>query len=250
MIGCLLFLTLLHPAAGGRAESLEEILFRANQAYKDGNFQDAVSGYLQLIENGAENGHIFYNLGNAYFRIGDLGRAILFYQRAQLLIPRDADLKFNLAYALDLTHDVIPASPSFIRQSFFWLENVNLNEIFWVFVFLNSFFFGILLIRLFYRAEWTFYLFVLFLIFMIIGSVSFGLKWYHVQNDDRAVILKGEVAALAGPDVNDTVLFKMHQGAIVHYERSEDGWVLINLATDKRGWIKSTDLERIAIQTF
>ncbi len=249
LICCLLFLSVLPPPVSASAESSEELLFEANQAYKEGQFQEAVKGYLQLIENGTENGHLYYNLGNACFRMEDLGRAILYYERAHLLIPRDTDLNFNLAYALDQTRDDIPASQSFIRQSFFWLDDINLHEMFLVFTLLNFFFFGVLFIRLFYKAEWTYYVFLVLLIFLIIGLISFGLRWYYLKSDDRAVILNNEVEVLAGPDAKDTVLFKIHKGAIVHYERTEDGWVLINLSEDKRGWIKSADLERI-IRTY
>jgi len=168
-ICCLLLLSILAPMVGGGNDSLEAFLFEANQAYKDGRFRDAAGRYLQLIENGAVNGHIYYNLGNAYFRLGDLGRAIVHYERARLLIPRDADLIFNLAYAYDQTRDVIPTSQSFIRQGFFWLDDVSLREMFFVFVFLNFFFFGILFIRLFYKAEWTYYIFLILLIAIIFG---------------------------------------------------------------------------------
>jgi len=70
-------------------------------------------------------------------------------------------------------------------------------------------------------------------------------KWYQLKTDDRAVILTEEVDVLAGPDPQDTVLFKLHEGAVAHHERSEDGWRLIHLTNEKRGWIRSLDLERV-----
>jgi hypothetical protein len=83
------------------------------------------------------------------------------------------------------------------------------------------------------------------LIFWVIGGASFGLKWYEVGTDDRAVILSEEADVLAGPDIEDTVLFKLHAGAIVHHERSEDGWSLIRLPDMKRGWV-----ERVSVETI
>ncbi|MEX1326087.1 MAG: tetratricopeptide repeat protein, partial [Desulfobacterales bacterium] len=73
-------------------QSAQEDFFEANRAYKNDQFQEAVDGYLKLTENGIENGHLYYNLGNAYYRLGDLGKAILFFERARLLLPRDDDL--------------------------------------------------------------------------------------------------------------------------------------------------------------
>ena len=243
---CLLFcLPALSVGKGPMEKSSEEIFFEANQAYKDARYQDAVEGYLRLIENGLENGHIYYNLGNACLRIGDLGKAILFYERARLFIPRDADLRFNLTYARDQTLDVIDESPDFIRQSFFWLDEVNIYEVLVGVTILNILFFGILFIRLFNKAEWTYYLSILLLIFAFIGSSSLAVKWYQSKTDDRAVILAEELDVLAGPDPQDTVLFRLHEGAIVHHERYEDGWCLIHLSSKRRGWIRSQDLERI-----
>jgi tetratricopeptide (TPR) repeat protein len=243
----LFFLPALSMGKGTTEKSLEEIFFEANQAYKDGRFQDAVEGYIRVIDNGLENGHIYYNLGNASLRLGDLGKAILFYERARLFIPRDADLRFNRSYAQDQTRDVIDEPRSFIRQSFFWLDEVNIYEVFFGFTLLNVLLFGILFIRLFNKEEWTYYLFVILLIFAFIGASSLALKWYQLKTDDRAVILTEELDVLAGPDPQDTVLFKLHEGATVHHERSEDGWCLIHVSSERRGWIRSHDLEKVII---
>ena len=245
LICLLVFFPALTMGKGRIEKSSEEIFFEANQAYKNSRFQAAVEGYLRLVGNGLASGHIYYNLGNAYFRLGDLGRAILFYERARLLVPRDADLRFNLAYARDQTLDVINESPGLISQIFFWLDEVTLYEVFFGFTLLNILFFGILFIRLFNRAEWTYYLVILFLIFAFIGSSSLALKWYQSKTDDRAVVLAKEVDVLAGPDPQDTVHFKLHEGAIVHHERSEDGWSLIHLSGERRGWTRSQDLEKV-----
>ena len=224
------------------AEGPEEIFFKANQAQKEGHYEQAAEGYQHLVDSGYAGGHVLYNLGNAYIRLNRLGMAILQYERARLLIPRDADLQFNLAYARNLTRDVIPASTGFMEHTLFWMDSFNLKELFRAFAVLNLLFWAILFIRLFYRSEWFFYLFVLVLACWFISGLSFGAKWVQVTYDDRAVILKKEVAVLAGPHQDDTVLFKLHEGAMVDEERVEDGWMLIHLPDRKRGWIRSADV--------
>jgi tetratricopeptide (TPR) repeat protein len=243
-----LFFRVFFPTTEGfcaDGDSAEDFFFKANQAYREDRFHDAVDGYRHLLENGHGNGHIHYNLGNAYLRLNDLGRAILFYERARLLMPRDADLNFNLRFAHDQIRDVMPVSRSVISQSFFWLDDLTFSELFWSFFVLNVSFFLILLIRLFYRAEWTYYLFFILLIFAMITAAAFGYKWYRLNTDTRAVILNEEVNVRSGPDPYDTVLFKLHEGAIVKQERSEDGWALVHLSREKRGWVPAKDLERI-----
>lgn len=225
--------------ANARADKFEETFFKANQAYGEGRFQEAIQGYDRLIRSGHRNGHLYYNLGNAYLKTEQLGPAMLNYERAYLIMPRDADLNFNLSYARDQMRDAIPQSQGLFQTAFFWLDSLSMAEMFWAFALLNVLFWGILFIRLFHRMEWTYYLFLILLIFWVIGGTSFGLKWYQARSDDRVVVLKKEVSILAGPDVRDTVLFKLHEGTIVHHERSEDGWSLVHLPDKKRGWVKA-----------
>ena len=82
----IILLVLLYAMSNhaARADEWEEGFFKANQAYKVGDFQEAIEEYLRLIRSGHGGGQIYYNLGNAYFRAGQVGRAILEYERAQL----------------------------------------------------------------------------------------------------------------------------------------------------------------------
>jgi hypothetical protein len=122
---------------------------------------------------------------------------------------------------------------------------LNLSEVFWGFAILNIMLWAVLLLRLLRQSEWTYYSSLVLLIFWLIASASFGLKWSQVGSDDRAVILDQEVSILAGPDTKDTVLFKLHAGSIVHHERAEDGWSLVHLPDKKRGWVKTESIARI-----
>ncbi len=164
------------------ADGPEEIFFKANQAQKEGHYEKAAEGYQNLINSGYAGGHVLYNLGNVYIRLNRIGMAILEYERARLLIPRDADLQFNLAYARNLTRDAIPASTGFMEHTLFWMDSFNLKELFWAFAALNLLFWTILLVRLFYRSEWFFYLFVLVLA-----------CWFHFRPFFRGKMVPGKV---------------------------------------------------------
>ena len=182
----LIFILLLFFSGGScfaaDTPSAEELYFEANRAYKEDRYPEAIDGYLELIGQGYVNGHLYYNLGNAYFRAGQLGRAILNYKRAQLLIPRDADLNFNLRYALDQTQDAIAADQNFLNQAFFWLDDITFRELMWGFAVLNILFWGILVLRLFVRPEWTYYVFIVLLIFWLVGGVVSGGEMAPAEN--------------------------------------------------------------------
>lgn len=95
MVGIVMF-----TFAPVRAQSADvETLARANQLYENGRFAEAAQTYEQVAAQGVTDAALFYNLGNAYYKLGDSGRAILNYERAALLAPRDADVYANLAMA-------------------------------------------------------------------------------------------------------------------------------------------------------
>lgn len=248
-IGMLVFICFLDMAQANTGPSFVERFFEANQAYKNHQYQQAADGYIHLIENGYENGPVYFNLGNAYFRLGDLGRAVLSYERARLLIPRDGDLAFNLSHARNQTQDTSsdPQMSSF--SDFLGLGSLNRYEVFFGFVLLNALFFTLLCIRLYKKTEWTYYLSIFLAIVIGIGGCAWALKWVAWAGDNRAVVLSEEVVVQSGPDSRDTVLFKLHAGTVVRVERTENDWTLLQLSKDKRGWAESNQLERIIKRT-
>jgi len=84
----------------------------AAAAYKAEDHDKAAAAYEAILRGGKESGALYYNLGNSYFKKGSLGKAILNYERARRLIPRDGDLNFNLAYARQLVEQRIRNLPS------------------------------------------------------------------------------------------------------------------------------------------
>ena len=86
------------------------------------------------------NGHLYYNLGNAYFRLKLLGHAILYYERARVLIPGDDDLDYNLRYVRQQTKDMVEETTDVFSMTFFWIDSLTLGEVFWIFVIINIIF--------------------------------------------------------------------------------------------------------------
>src|SRR5438876_1358837 len=77
---------------------------RANQEFAQGHFKEAISSYKALIRDERWSTNVFYDLGNAYFRTGDFGRAILNYERALALEPHHPEATANLQIARDEAH--------------------------------------------------------------------------------------------------------------------------------------------------
>lgn len=99
----------------------------AVRAYKTGDYAAAAAQFESIAETRVDNPDLFYNTGNAYLKSKDLGRAILWYERARKLTPSDPDLRFNLAYAQSLLKDKKETSFSFADIIYFWQGLISLK---------------------------------------------------------------------------------------------------------------------------
>ena len=247
LITGIIMLLILGPAlvSAEPVHDREALFFKANEAYRAERFQEAAEAYEQLVRSGPVGGHVYYNLGNCYVKLQRLGLALLNYERARLLIPRDADLAYNSSYTIKQTRDKISPERHFLDNAFFWTDSLTLYESGLVFAVVNVLLWTLLLLRLWRRSEWSFYALLICTAVWFVSGSALGWKWYGPAHDARAVVIVDEASVLAGPDPQDTLLFKLHDGALAIRERREPGWVLVRVSEDKRGWIRADQLRDI-----
>ena len=104
------WLCLLAPGVGAAQDAFFD---EGNQRYQDGDFDGALERYARILDDGLESGELYYNIGNTYFKLNELGPAILYYERARRLMPGDDDLVANLELARSMTADQITLLPEF-----------------------------------------------------------------------------------------------------------------------------------------
>ncbi|CAN2040139.1 Membrane protein containing DUF1058 [Candidatus Magnetomoraceae bacterium gMMP-15] len=239
----LILLLLIFVFHAFSSEKNYSLFFKANEAYEQEDYETAILIYQELIQKGLVSGSLFYNLGNCFFRQDKIGWAILYYEKARLLIPGDPDLDFNLRYARDRIEDKPEKESDF--EILAWLDNFTKRQIFYFFAIVNFLFWIVLILRKWNRSEWSYYLIVGLSILWLIAGISFGEKWYKDRHDIRGVVVASETIVRAGPDEKDTVLFKLHAGTIVNCEREETGWRLIQFTSEKRGWTPASEIIKI-----
>ena len=116
-------LTIATVLPAGASDYLNDIA-RANTLYAEKRYAESIQVYQTLIHEGANNGSLHYNMGNAYIRMGKTGPAILNYIQAKKWIPRDASLAANLKFAIQQTQDKIePPPPGTPNIIFFWVKS-------------------------------------------------------------------------------------------------------------------------------
>lgn len=211
----------------------------ASQAYAQGRYREAARLYERLAAREDVSADVYYNLGGCYYQLKDVGRALLNYERARLISPRDADLAYNLEAAKSLRRDNLPENQP-------W-GGFSLNEALWSLTLVNLGLAAVLMLRLYRKPEWSAYVLIVALVLELCCGAGLAFKFWQALSDERAVILDSEVTALAGPQPGDTALFKLHAGSSVAIRASENGWSLIE-AGSQQGWLAPGTWERIRRQ--
>ena len=237
--------------AGGRSQSPEQLYQKANEAYQLGKFGEAKDLYEAVHGQGYESGELMYNLGNAYYKTGNIAYAIVNYERALRLIPGDDDLINNLKVAnLMITDKIEPAPRLFIWEYWDGLKAAfSLDALTWfvyaMFVVASAFLSWLVLARRFGTKRFALLGAVIFGAFCLAGAGVGVAKYADLQRVDLAVVVTEIATIKNSPDPNSTDAFVLHSGVKVQITDRVNQWVRIRLSDGKVGWMESTSAEII-----
>ena len=223
----------------------------ADSAYVRGQYQQAIKDYEALLKQGA-SAELYYNLGNAYYRSEDITRAVLNYERAQLLSPSDRDIRFNLQMARSKTIDKIQPE----QEMFFvtWYRSlVNLASVDgWAHTALMALALAIILALLYLFSEriWLrkvgFFGALALIVVFIFSNVFAHQQKELLIHRNGAIVIAPAVTVKSTPAKQGTDLFILHEGTKVTItDASMKDWKGIRLADGKEGWIETSQIELI-----
>lgn len=224
---------------------------QANTLYSKGDFVKAAEAYEEVISAGYESPELYYNLGNAYFKLNNIGKTILNYERAKKLAPQDEDIAFNLKLAGQRTIDKIEALPVLFLNE--WWDNLKSahSEKTWSMRSIGCFVIFLFFLGIFMTSKRSInkqFGFWLGIVFFIFSGISFSVakSRYHdiiIHND--GVILSSSVEVKNAPADNGKKLFILHEGAKITAPETKGDWVRIELSKEKVGWVKRSQIEFI-----
>lgn len=215
-----------------------------NKYYAEGNFKSAIECYEKALSI-CKNKDIYYNLGNASFKAGMIGKAILQYRRGYYLCPRDEDIQYNLNFLRNFRADRLSTIPNpFIKildrvfHYFSASESVLLSTITF---FLVSILFSLFLIT---RNKIFFWLCLpgslIFIYFLIVFSL-----WHSERASNSAVVVVSELKAYSGPGDEYKEIFIIHDGTEAKIREERNGYYLIQLPGGIGGWVENDGIERV-----
>lgn len=230
----------------GNASELARKFLDAVNAYNREDYSSAVSNFSEIARSGIANSKLFYNLGNGYLKKGEIGQAILWYERALKITPHDPDIKFNYDYAMSLVKDEREDKEfPIVKILFFWKYLLSASTIQYLAIIFNVLFWiSVLVIKLLNKRNyrWISYL-ILVPALIFISTAIFN--YYESAYLKEAIIIPPKVSVRSGLTDDSTELFALHAGTKVKIEKERDGFYRIYYSEGKIGWIKKGDAEPI-----
>lgn len=229
----------------------QEIFQRGNLLYQEGDFGGAAEAYETVLSAGYDGPELRYNLGNAYFQAGELGRAILEWERALEQSPGMPDAAANLELGRSLTVDAIQPLPEFWLFAVFgwWVDLLSRGWLLFVvgagWLMSTGGLAGRILSRGPGRAAATWGSAVGAALFLVFGS-SLAARELNIGEAERAVVLTDVVQVRSAPLADDDLtVFEVHEGTTVTVDQRTGDWAEIVLADGKVGWVPTEVMETI-----
>jgi tetratricopeptide (TPR) repeat protein len=215
----------------------------ANAAYEGGNFETSRQTYQALVDSGKGSANVFYNLANTDFRTGNLGTAILNYERALALEPGHPEARHNLRIARDQSGARIPQGqwydlvfPAWRPDAFAWTAMAAG----WLFVFSLAY-------RRLSRTRGGGSIGLAFLAILLGGYAAAGL-WYTGKQQSAAIVVSAkEAVARVGPAEQSSVATTLPPGSRVRVLSERGEWVYCELPSASRAWLPTADVQRVRL---
>jgi tetratricopeptide (TPR) repeat protein len=228
-----LFFVLTLPGFGA---DISATFDSANKLYEQGKFTDAVAAYNKLVQAGTVSPAIYFNLGNAYFKSGQVGRAIAAFREAENLAPRDPDVRANLQF-IRARVQAPSASPTVSWQQ--WLTTLTVNEwailsviILWVWLGL----WVLIQFRPQLKQSLRVVLWCGGAAIFICGGCTYA-AWSS-ESRKTAIVVAKDAMLHNGPLEEAPATITVHDGAELPVIDTKNDWLQVRVDNQHVGWLK------------
>jgi hypothetical protein len=224
---------------------------KGNALYQKGNFKGAAEAYNGIIQNDEQSAEVYFNLGNAYYKLNKLAPSIFNYEKALQLDPGNEDVAVNLSIARKMIiDDIKPAPQTGFKQALFNVTgNYHYNTWSWIAVSFAGLcfilFFGYylsgttLLKRVFFAGMFV-------SVLCVIASVlSAMFVKTEVTNMHPAIVFAEVASVKPAPSPKEKDAFVLHEGIRVDVLQTKDGYKKIKLADNSVGWIEADAIREV-----
>ena len=239
------------PSTEPQSITPEALWEQAAAAYNNANYDQAIEAYMAILSQGLHSAKLYYNLANAHFKKNELGKAILYYNRALRLKPGDEDIRHNLEYAESSTKDSIEEIPEFFLTTWVRAIRLTLSGNTWTILSLVmlALALGMALLfllsqRLSLRKTGFYMMSAAAVLFIITTLFAISDRKTNVGHTE-AIVMSSSVSIKSSPDRAATELFVLHEGTKLTIGDTIEGWAEVRIADGRKGWIETSRIEKI-----
>lgn len=224
---------------------------KANELYKSESYQDAIQEYEQILNSGVHSVELYYNLGNAHYKLNQIAPAVYNYEKALLLEPNNADVKNNLKFAQNMMIDDIKEVPKVGFSNWLsgftsvyhydvWAKVAVFFSVLILIGFVGYYFSGkIILKRIFFTSM------IVFLVFSILSIIIAVFEKNQSEQFNPAIVFS-ETAHIKGePNTTTNNILTLHEGSKVFIQEEVQDWYKVELINGTSGWIQKSSVKRL-----
>jgi tetratricopeptide (TPR) repeat protein len=227
-----------------------ELLFeKGKENYKSENYTEAIANWTKIVKSEQQSSEVYFNLGNAHYKLNQIGPSIYYYEKALQVDPADTDTKINLAFAENARIDAIEPLPKTVFSKWY----ISIARLFtyegWAYLVVVFSMLFVLLFLLYYfgnsESKKRFYFssaIVSVLLFLGVFIMAYS-TFNDFKNDKPAIIFAISTQIKTAPKMSSDDAFVLHEGTKVQILDSDGDWLRIVLSDGKDGWIPKTDLK-------
>lgn len=242
------FYSLLLLAFALSSKAQDKRFERANEAYQKGEFETAVHIYDSIAASGYESAALYYNLGNAQYKLGALAPAILNYEKALHLKPNDEEVKHNLKLAEQKRVDRFEELPPNLFKALRFGVLLAFSPTHWAIIAIALLFIASLGVILYFFSAQRRLGFVLALSLSVLGLFSAWMAFQHqahLEQHPGMIIMSESAYVKSGPGAGAEDLFILHAGTKVVKVDEYESWTKIRLIDGKIGWLPQESVAAI-----
>jgi len=244
----LLVISPLFLCAKGNPEAL---FAKGNSQYAKAQYKEAAQSYQEVLNDGYKSAEVYFNLGNAYYKMGEMAPAILYYEKAYKVTPGDQEISLNLQLANLKIADKIESVPEFFLtkwwKSFFLFFSAQALSGFAVAFLLLGF--ALLIVYLFAISisikKPAFYAGIILLALGLLSIFIVSTQNSYLNSSSQAIVFNGTVNVKSGPDDKSKTLFVIHEGTKVTIKQNDNNWIKVELPNGNIGWIEVIAVKEI-----
>ena len=229
-----------------------EKFLEANNLYNNSKYEQSIQVYLQILDSGAHSSELYFNIGNAYYRINDIANSILYYEKSLKLDSSDNDVINNLNMVKNALIDDIAVVPtSFFDEQLNKISNLLDYSLWGIVLILLSFIFLLFFIIYFFSIKpiikRTAFTSLFFIIMIITFTTWISINAYEKNHLEKyAIIFSTKIEIKADPNERSENLLTLHLGTKVRIiDNFNDEWLKIKLVNGQEGWIKNNQIKII-----